>query len=294
VGPALTLPEAGEWIWRSLARGRAEPGPFNAVFPAAAAKPDVTNWGITAPRPLLPAIALPAEGPLSDKQVTSLAFLRRSHLAWAAGNGAQAIDPEEELSVVSAGMLRHVLPRMLPAGGEVLFIGDYHFDRLEYIPASIRLWRFTSVADWQRAGYAGDPALIVSAFSGELHPAIFPQFAAIVSAGWIGQLPNDRHALEGLSLYLDACTAPHGFNLHFHSAVLHSTFFWTPAAYEYLRNRFLAAAAWPDLDALLESDDVFVMGRKAYDRDWKAFAQKPYDDFGSPISLGLFWRKSGG
>jgi hypothetical protein len=291
---SFVLPEAGEWLWRSLQAGRPEPAAFHAAFP-----PD--NQGEASwldaikparPRPLRPT---PKQSDaFRDEHAVSFGYLRTSHLPILAAAGLNLPAVEElELSLFQSAVAHYVLQGALPKGGDVLFLGADIPANLQNLPPHFKLWRIASLEEWQNTGYAGDPRHVTGATASTAYPSTFPQFDAIISICWCGQLPADHHVLEGLSLYLEACTRPGGVNLHFFTAVLHPAFFWTGPAHDYLRKRFLAKAGWPDLDELLGDDDLFTMSRMAYDRYWKPSVGKPFEAFGKPLTLGLYWRIPG-
>jgi len=288
--PHLILPQAGQWIWDSLAVGTPQPSGFQAAF-----GDDETDLPWL--REIAPPVSLAAETeivpgePFQDAHAHAYALLRTRHLSHFLANGAVNHDALE-LSQVQSAAAAHLVRQAIPERSSVLFLGTYVPESIQALASTHKVWQFADPAAWQRAGYAGDPTLLQSLPPGTAYPAPFPQFDAIVSAGWCGQLNADHHVLEGLALYLEGCTRPGGINLHFFSAVLHPTYFWTGPAHSYLKKRFRVRAGRDTLDDLLATDDLFVMGQPAYDRDWKASVGKSYADFGRPISLSLFWRKA--
>jgi hypothetical protein len=283
---------AGQWIWDSLEAGRPQPAAFHAAFPADAAGPRPWIEAIKPARPRLDRPLPPAGAAFRDAHAAAFGYLRTSHLPLLAAGGLPLPPAEEiELSLFQAAAASYIVQGALPAGGQVLFLGPALPASLQNLPAPFKVWRVADLPEWQQSGYAGDPRHVVEAATGRAHPAVFPQFDAIVSTSWCGELGPDPHPLEGLSLYLAGCTRPGGINLHFFSAVLHPAFFWAGPAHPYLQRRFLGDADWPGLDELLLAPDLFTMSQAAYDRDWKPATGKSYAESGRPLSLGLFWRK---
>ncbi|MFM1813566.1 MAG: hypothetical protein RLZ98_261 [Pseudomonadota bacterium] len=291
--PNLSLRDGGEWLWRALARRAPEPAPFENLFPhdyLREAEEIITGSpAVPSPNRRLPA----ADQALSSSDLPSLAILRRSHFSTLRQAAPNLANPEEaDITAVSAAVASYVLRATLKPGDNFLFIGNYVPADLS-APEGVNGWRFADVVTWQQAGYAGDPSLLIALNDGAAHPPQFPQFNAIVSTGWCGQLGADPHALEGLALYLEACTLPDGWNFHGFAAVLHNTYFWVGPAHAYLQTRFCGPDGWPDLDELLETEDLFVMSECAYDRTWKAAVQRAYAELGKPLVLGVGWHKVG-
>jgi hypothetical protein len=289
---SLVFPAAGAWIWQSLSAQRPMAAPFDRAFSDQTLDAIVPQWRIAPPRNP-PEIRLPSKSqPFAWEHAQSLAFLRLRHLEVLNDFGLEASETSKlELSAVNAAAAAHAVSGLLSGRGDVLFLGAELPSVMLRLPEGIRIWRFKDIGAWQRAGYAGAPEHLADARTGFAYPPQFPQFDAIVSTGWCGELNDDRHVLEGLSLYLDGCTRQAGFNLHLFTGVLHPSYFWVGPAYPYLKNRFLQAREWPVIDDLLAAEDAFVMGEEPYNRFWRQFTGRDYQTFGKPISLGLAWRK---
>lgn len=291
LAPALILRHADAWIWRSLAARRPEPADFHAVLNLEESARVVESWPIRAARPRLQ-IQVPApQESFAERHGTSFAFLRRGHIATLEAHGLLPAGGDHLITHANAAALVYVLNGALPSGGDILFLGSHTPEALQLLSNAHRVWRIADLGMWQRAGYAGDPKHVVSVIDGRSYPPVFPQFDAVVSVSWCGELPADPHAQEGLSLYLEACTRPGGINLHFFTATLQPAYFWVGPAHEYLRQRLAGGATWPGLDDILATDDLFVMGQAPYDEFWAKPMGISYRAFGKPISLGLFWQK---
>ncbi len=293
LAPSLILAQGGEWLWESLAAGKPAPADFHRIFSADYLP---TNFGLeasqaTRPRPqwIFPE---PGEA-FRDAHAASFGFIRTRHLPVLAAFGLTLpASAEIELSILNSAVAHYVLSGSVPAGGDILFIGTDIPPLLSSLPSAFRLWRIADLSAWQQAGYAGQPSHVVDAQTGDAYPSSFPQFAAIVSTSWCGQLGSDPHHHEGLSLYLEACTQPGGSNVHLFFATLHPSYFWVGPAHTYLHRRFLGAADWPDRDELLAADDLFTMSERSYHQHWKPSVGKSYTDFGRPISFALYWRNA--
>lgn len=289
----LVLENADQWIWQALASGQPHNAGFHEAFPAVKSANQAWLEQIAPPRSR-PTHCQPKGSEIfQDAHGPSLGILRKSLHPVLAANGLvlPALD-ELELSQFQGAVAHYVLSGALPNGGDILFLGPDLPTHLQGLPSPYRIWQISDLLGWQKSGFCGDSSYIRGQDAGLTYPEAFPQFDAIISTGWCGQLGADPHVLEGLSLYLEACTRPGGVNAHFFSAALHATYFWTGPAQAYLRNRFSKHTEQPILDELLAADDVFTMSRTAYDRDWKPSTGKTYGDFGRPLSLGIYWRKS--
>ena len=293
LAPSLVLEHSGEWIWQSLAACRPAPALFHQLFPAGYVEAGSGLEAIRPPRPRsIRKFPEPGEK-FQDAHAASFGFVHTRHLPVLAASGLDLPAPEDlELSQLNNAVAHYILTGALPAGGDILFLGPDIPVLFATLPPTHRLWRIADLAGWQRAGYAGDPSHLVDARSGAGHPLRFPQFAAIVSTAWCGQLGEDAHVHEGLSLYLEACTQPGGINLHLFTTILHPGYFWIGPAYRYLRQRFLGKMDWPDRDELLTTGGAFAMSEAAYDRHWKQVLSKPYSQVGRLLSAALFWRKA--
>lgn len=293
LAPALALPEGGAWLWQSLAQGRPVTADFHQLFTTDYLKDQAGFDALTPARPRRQ-WDFPTPGDsFCDRHASSFAFVRTQHLAVLAAAGLAVPAPDElELSLLHGAIARYVLQGSCPHGGDVLFLGEPIPPLLQQLPPSFNLWRITDLAGWQQAGYSGDYRAISNARTGENHPPRFPQFTAIVSTAWCGQLPNDYHVQEGLALFIEACTQPGGINLHLFSAILHSTYLWVGPAHTYFTQRFIQPTTWPDRDDLLAALDLFIMSEKMYNEHWKASIGKFYAAVGKPLSFALIWRKS--
>jgi len=284
----LALPRGGEWIWASLQSGKPPSAPFQSVFPPDTAPPP---W-LENLKPVVlasdPALPDPGE-PFGDETLPAFAVLRKAHHALLRAEGFKLPGIADlELAAFAGAMATYLLHRLSPRTIDVLFLGQRLPPELRERCPQARIWQIADLATWQREGYAGDPRLLTG---DEPYPHAFPQFDAIMSSGWLGELPDDRHALEGLSLYLDACARPGALHLHYIAAVRHPSHFWQPPALAYLRQRFTPVAVAPSLDAILCTDEAFSPSEAVYDRTWRQTTGRPLSEFGFPIGLLLSWRK---
>jgi hypothetical protein len=290
--PMLVFPNAGNWVWDALQTGRPGPAPFSPLFPADYLESE-SGLEAIAPARARPDRPFPQAGEaFRDEHARSFGFICNRHLPVLAADGWEPPGRDDiELSVLNNAVAAYLLRPASTGGGNLLFLGpEIPPGLLDQLPG-FHWWRIADLNAWQRAGYAGDPGHVVDVRSGDTHPAVFPQFAVIVSTGWCGQIGPDHHDHEGLALYLEACTQPAGINLHLFSAILHPTYFWTGPAHDYLRGRFIGPD-WPDRDELLDAGaDCFFMGEIAYKKHWQANVGKSYADLGRPLSRALYWRK---
>jgi hypothetical protein len=290
--PTFVMPNAGEWIWQSLAAGRPQPAGFHAAFAESA---PVEFAGLTrlGRVPAQPAPEHPKAGEAyRDTFASSFRFARAHHLEVIRHHdsglpAAEALD----LTRYQGAAAHYIVAGSVKPGGDVLFIGADAPPGIQTLASTHRVWRLRDHAKWRVDGFAGDPAYVESLSGTEAYPPQFPQFDAIVSTGWCGEIPDDPHVLEGLSLYLQACTRPGGINAHFFSAVLHGTYFWTGAGHAYLQRRFAPAPGWRTLDELLWQRDLFFMSEAVYHEHWERATGRSYGEFGRPLSLGLIWRQ---
>ena len=289
---SLVLSEAGDWIWHALESGRPKVAAFHAAFPALAVENIPWLETLEPARPRLSRRLPEPNEPFRDEHGASFRFLS-TRLLPVLNAQALSLPPasELELTLLQCATARYIVCGALPNGGDILYLGVEVPPLIQSLPASFKVWRITDLAEWQKAGYAGDPRHLSAVATPEAYPEAFPQFDAIVSTGWCGQLGPDPHPLEGLSLYLEACTRANGVNLHLFPAVWHPTYFWTGPAHAYLSERFIGESARDILDDLLSTGDAFVMNQVVYDLHWKPSTGKSYADFGRPLSLGLYWRK---
>lgn len=293
LAPSLVLTQGGEWLWKSLAAGKPASQEFSRIFPTDYLNTSFELQSVRPARPR-PQFLFPAPGEsFRDEHAPSFGFIRKRHMPVLAAAGLDLpVNEEIELSFLNGAIARYIVCGAHPAGGDVLFLGPDVPPFLKELPPLFRLWQIADLPAWQRAGYTGDPTHVADAKTGQGYPIKFPQFSVIVSTSWCGQLVDDPHNREGLSLYLDACTLHGGSNLHLFTAVLHSTYFWINPLHSYLKKRFLGQTEWPDLDELLMADDLFAMSERAYNQHWKGAVGKSYATFGRPLSFALYWRKS--
>ncbi len=288
--PRLVLPQGGDWIWSSLAAGSPQPAPFHDLFPSDPTPPpwiDEIQPARPAASPVLPAVG----AAYGDEALPAFAILRRAHHAHLLAEGFALPPPEElELASFAATVCTFLLSRLIARDADILFLGRSRPAELDRLGPSSRIWTLADLTGWQRDGYAGDPRRLEG--SGP-YPGPFPQFDAFVSTGWLGELPDDAHALEGLSLYLDACGRPGALHLHILAAVRHPAHFWCPPALAYLLRRFAPHATAPSRDDVLCTEDAFTLSEAVYDRTWRLATGRTQADFGHPLGLLLRWRKDG-
>lgn len=284
----LVLEKGGEWIWESLRQGQPQPAAFHAAFPRGQKPPpwlDTLN-----PAPTRAPVVIPHAGArFGDDVLPAFSILRRPHhdLLKAEGIDLPALE-DIELPEFAAGTAAYLLDRLVKPESDLLFLGRRMPPALNCHNGSARIWHIDDLAGWQRDGYPGETRFIKGATP---YPGGFPQFDAFVSTGWLGELPDDQHALEGLSLYLEACARPGALHLHFFAGVRHPSHFWQPPALDYLRRRFSPYACSPSLDQILCTEDAFALSEAVYDRTWSKATRKTYAEFGAPLGLLVSWRK---
>jgi len=277
--PSMSMPDAGNWIWNSLANQ----GPLPAAFDTSFAGPATIT--VPAPRPLTVA---PSNAALPGS-LEYFAISRRAHFesvpTLAAENGERL-----ELSAYTGHLAAHLIANAGDSVHDVLFLGESVPAPLEQVCASRRLWRIQDLQTWLRNGYSGEPSHLACVNAQATPIADLRRFDAILSTGWVGSLPDDYHAQEGLSLFLAACTRPNGINAHWVSAVLHPSYFWVSPSYHYLLRRFRNGSTWPGLDDFLHANDPYFMSEAVYNQHWLASTGKSYAEFGRPFALMAGWR----
>jgi hypothetical protein len=272
----LRMDHIGDWIWASLRNQTPLDAGFQQAFQV---KPKRFNFEFSANTASLPS------------GFQQLAFTRTSHLHGIKSLAALSQADRDELEIshfcahLAAAQL-NLWPQLL---NDALFLGDWLPPVLENAMKSAKVWRPKDLNSWRKAGFAGDPACFVTKDGENAHTGRLPTFDLIVSIGWAGSLPNDYHAHEGLSLFLEACTRPKGLNLHFFAPVLSPCFLWVPPAYEYLRKRFRCPSGWPTVDDLLGAQDPGFMSAQAYEKHWQPSTRKASTEFGRVFGIGLAW-----
>lgn len=280
--PALQMDNTGDWLWRSLAAGAPQPAPFDRLFPPTYA-PEPT----CAPAVLDP-FGPPPTGPFRLEQASGYAYPRRTTLAALLPPplSAHELNLDRLIEFQSAHLLRGLAPE-----GDVLFLGPDLPDTLRVAVPRARWWQLRDLDHWIRTGFPGDATQLapVDPAGGPMHG--FPQFAAIVSTDWCGRLAENPHELEGLSLYLAACTRPGGFNLHSFTTLLHPAFLREPPAYGHLRRRFLDPRPWPGLAEFTADPETFFLDEAVYARLWQPNTRQPYAEFGRLLFQTLLWTR---
>ncbi|MFT3829749.1 MAG: hypothetical protein QM691_08605 [Opitutaceae bacterium] len=277
--PAMSMPSSGRWLWESMEQGEPQPARFTEAF----GDPHTT------------VLHLPTPSPTIDRArqqfLEEFAVSRLRHFA--------AIPSLQHVSAANLELTQyidHVAAHLLDSSGhalkDVLFLGEIPSQALRAACGAARLWRIKDLTHWQAAGFSGDAAHLECLTATVQPEPDTRRFDAIISAGWLANLPDSYHAQEGLSLFLAACIRPGGINAHWFSAVLHPAYFWASPTYGYLVRRFCAPSTWPGLDAFLHADDSFFMSESAYDSYWRATVGKAYNEFGRPFALMVGWLAS--
>ncbi len=284
----LVLPSGGRWIWETLQSGPNPPAPFQQPFATTIAPPPwlskIKRFSPVEERPL------PLCGQsLSDIDLPAFEVLRDSHHRLLSAEGVH-LPPLDEIDLPNfmGATSAYLAGKCLPAGSDLLLLDRHIPPALTLFCPNIRIWQISDLESWQRAGYAGDSRFLKGP---EPYPETFPQFDGFVSNGWLGELAEDYHALEGLALYLDACSRTHALHLHFFAAVKNPAHFWQPPAFHYLARRFSPQANAPSLDRVLTTDDTFTLSHQAYDRTWMPTTKRTQSEYGSPLGLMIWWRR---
>lgn len=279
--PALVLPDAGEWIWSSLAKGTSAPTPFHAAFPPETFPPGwleriepfaTSPW--TRPSP-----ANDTPAPLA------LVHLRNRHHGWAVAQGMALPSLEEiELGVFLRAAVATGALTATRTPGDFLILDDAAGHWTHLLNRGHRLWHPANTNDWlvDRENFHAIEALGAATPSS----GVPEKFDAILSGSWLDQVTTAEQ-LACLVARLKRHIKPGGLNLHGATAVIHPDYFWTGPAAAFLRDAF-GLASW-ELDSLLADPDLYTMSRKAYDLQWAAVTKRPYDDFGRPVALLLAW-----
>lgn len=285
------LPEAGKWLWDSLATGQPVPAPFHEIFQPL--DPTRERWLSQLPAAKkkvfhgIPTADLPR---LADEHATSFAYLKRGHYALLqkAEIHLPSLD-DIELTQYILGVVQYFASRLLPTRGRLLFIGEYLPEWVKRLPAELECWHVGDIAAWSQDSFAASPrhfARVGEGAGGQLETF---EFDVVLSTNFLDQVKTPE-ALSAVAHFLTAHTRPGGFNFHGLSAVLHPTYYWMGPACEFLRKHW-KVEDWPELDDLQSDDDLFSMSEKAYATFWQAAVGRTYADFGKPLGLLLFWRK---
>lgn len=283
---SLVMENTAAWIWDSLARGSPLDAGFQGVFNKSTL--DIPIPSLEAPLSTTESIkAFHQEG------AQDFAFLKVRHIPIMWQGSRLPVPSELEVMEFAVHAATFILRGALRAGAKVLFVGEHVPAVLNELSPSIGLWSMKDAGNWATSGFSGDP-MHLSPPVGHSDPTEFQTFDAIVSAGWSGKLADDWHAREGFALFLEACTRPGGWNVHFFPAVLHPTFFWVNPAHGHLVKRFIGQANWPGLSEILDDPTTFFMGPDAYAAAWERSIGKNYEAFGRPLGLGLVWTREPG
>jgi hypothetical protein len=286
------LPEAGKWLWDSLAQGQPVPAPFHELFQPLDSSRERWLGQLPAAKKMafhgVPTADLPR---LADEQATSFSYLKRGHFALLekAEIHLPSLD-DIELTQYMLGVVQYFASRLLPARGRLLFVGEYLPEWVKRLPAELECWHVSDIATWAQDGFAAASqhfARVGESASGQLEAF---EFDAVLSTNFLDQVKTPE-ALSAVAHFLTAHTRPGGFNFHGLSAVLHPTYYWMGPACEYLRKHW-NIEHWPELDDLQSDDDLFSMSEKAYATFWQAAVGRTYADFGKPLGVLLFWRKA--
>jgi hypothetical protein len=277
--PRMTMPATGAWIWNSLANRNPLPAAFDDSF----------SSSVSIKLPPLPGDVANMEDHHTAGPLGNFAISRSAHFRLVP---SLATENEKllELSIYEGHLAAHLIANEGDTLHDVLFIGESIPAPLEQACAQKRLWRIKDLQFWQLNGYSGDATHLECANTQASAIPEVRRFDAILSTGWVGSLPDDYHAHEGLSLFLAACTRANGINAHWFSAVLHPTYFWVSPVYQYLLRRFRNGSSWPGLDDFQHAADPYFMSESAYNQHWLTSTGKPYAEFGRPFALMAGWR----
>ena len=284
--PHFILPDGGQWLWESLARRSPLPAAFDAAFQRPADRAWLQNLPRAQPGPDL---SVPApEDPLSDDAMRAFAFLRTTQLPLLDAQGEYQLTAEEiEITQFLDRLMRYLVMKLLPSGGNLLLLGSHIPGWAGELPTHTTVWRIRDIAAWQQQGFPPETSHLVSGSESFARPVA--NFDAIISSTWLQQVmtPED---LTQISLYLTRHTRAGGFNLHAFAAVLNPGYFWTYPAHTHLRAEW-GLKDWPGLNEILSAPDLFCMSEATYARCWQTNVGKSYQDFGKALGLFLFWRK---
>ncbi len=287
----LSMDNAGDWIWKSLAARQPAPAPFHDS-PGFASLGSPT-W-VDQIEPAHRRNPHPNPDPseiFQDDHFRAFAHIRASHWKLLADSGLPILAPDKiEITQFLQWVVFHLLNRALPAGGKILFLDPHPPVWLARLPANIVCYSPADMGRWIKSGFA--------LYAVPMHPlgvekdavpAAPDKFDAIISAGWLNQITTPV-AMDEIAMFLSARTVTHGLNLHAYPGVLNRDYFWTGPAYEYFQKRF-HIQNWPTIDDILNDQDLYAMSEDAYDTYWRPSTGKPYSDFGQAIGLTLAWRK---
>ncbi len=288
--PHFILSNGGKWLWDSLDRRAPIPAEFHAAFGRNA---DDGQWLRTIPRakgkPDYP--VPPPDASLTDETMKAFAFLRTSHLPLLALHRKAQRRSEAsdlELGQLLREMTEYLLIRQLPRGGHVLVLGNVEPEWARRLSPQLTGWRIKDPETWRAAGFSPSTSEIVL-LDGRAATVPPEKFDAIVSVGWTDQVKTPAEASR-LMDFLTQHTREGGINLHTFNAVINPDYFWVSPLHPQLI-RSWPIAGWPGLDDILTAPDLFVMEQETYETHWRPTSDIPYESFGKPIGLVLFWRR---
>ena len=117
-------------------------------------------------------------------------------------------------------------------------------------------------------------------------------FDAVFSISALEHVPEEIEIFKNILQDIDRVLKPGGYSFHLFDIVLRSNkTVWMNAFVKYIYSNITTLNTFIPLDKVDYMDDIFIMSRPAYYKMWFSITKKPYNEFGKPSSICVFWKK---
>lgn len=182
----------------------------------------------------------------------------------------------------------------IPQGAKILEVGGGHSRVLAHLAGRYECWnvdKFEGLGNGPKAlpqsGYR-----IIQDYLGSNNPELPDNYFDLVfSISALEHTPKDEHLFQNILYDMNRVLKNGGASFHLIDVVLiHKKIRANPIV-QYLFKHSAPGNPMPEPDMMRADQDLYTMSQSAYDKKWKTVVKKPYEEFGQPTSINIYWKK---
>ena len=208
----------------------------------------------------------------------------------------ESIDPEDcNLKVYQDLCVFSILKHEAPPGSRILDIGGGDSRILKHFKSEHECWNLDKLE-----GLGNGPTQIdasgfklVTAYIGEFSDQLRNDyFDYVFSISTLEHVPQqDRKLHANILKDINRVLKPEGVSLHLFDCVMKGNFVWANPLLRYLFENAGPINDFIPLETLHSEPELYFMSEKFYEKSWQHTTGKSYQEFGSPFSYNICWRK---
>ena len=182
------------------------------------------------------------------------------------------------------------------SGVKILEIGGGDSRVLSLFAGRHECWnidKFAGLGSGPKSAPTNKQYRIVQDYMGNGNPELpDTYFDVVFSISALEHVPEETEVFKNILHDIDRVLKPGGYSFHLFDIVIRSDkSVWMNAFVQYIFNTISTLNAFIPFNEVSYRDDLYTMSRRSYYKLWFPITKKPYEMFGTPSSIGIFWKK---